>query len=202
MDQFAYIYIQPSGVEGLYFETPDVEKKLKGTPSSASELRNGEVFPTRPPVGTKDNTNFRMAYRGPAPEVPGFNAEHSEYKILTGGGLEIMVNSFIKRTKNCPKYVILYSKNLPCMNLPDSAEKPPRCLEMIGEARENVLTITENYGACSETNTEFYLYTTQNSPRFVNPNDKDRKRKEESSKMFFEKEKKYFIENGIEWIHP
>ena len=156
-------------------------------------LRDGNPHPPRPAAGMQDDTNFRMAYPDPAPTPGVVNTQHSEYTLLNGNGLQTMVTAFIQRQNNaCPRYVIIYSRLLPCMapvnpqTLAKKPGKPDRCLEMINNAK----TATQNLPGCA--NTRFYLYTNQNQARSTSQKDR----------YFFDVETRYFTAHQIIWLHP
>ncbi|XP_028406061.1 uncharacterized protein LOC114528594 [Dendronephthya gigantea] len=192
---FAYMYIQPAHEEPkLYIESQVVSNKLRGNFSSAPYFNNGRIYPALPPPGHTDNSNFRMAFRDPKRnESNNLSQDHTEYKILSGRGLENMLQSFLVLTKLCPKYIILYSTNLPRLK---GHHGKHHGLEMIGKARRNIPKIVSKHRQCDDIKSEFYLYTGQMSPTELNEADNIPKHQ----KLLSDKEKRYLKKHSIEWI--
>lgn len=193
------MYIHPAHEEPLlYIESQVVSNKLHGNFSSAMELNNGRIYPARPLPGHTDNSNFRMAFRDPTThESHNLYPNQTEYKILSGRGLESMLESFLVLTKLCPKYIILYSTTLPRLS---GNRGKPRSLEMIGNARRNIPKITSKHRQCDDIKSKFYLYTTQTSPRIANANEVDKFEKQHKHKLLPDREKQYLEKHSIEWI--
>ena len=174
--QFGFIYLQPALRHQFTLTNRGVETALQVDMNFKLNYHN-TLWPRSP-----DNTNFRMAkvdYSVPDTH----NDRHSEKQLLQDDGLRRM------RRGCCPKFVLIYSTLLPCMNRPPKNPPPPnppedRCLEIIGKAK------TEFQNDCPDT--YFFLYTHQNGPRNACKIHQD----------FFRWEQEYLTNNHINWLHP
>lgn len=98
-----------------------------------------------------------------------------------------MVTDFKKYFK-CPKYVIVYSSNLPCVSPENPDNTKPRCAQMVVNAREEVRTICKD--------ALFYLYTTHETPSSL-----DDPNLHPGIKAHIRKQIAFLEKNDINWIH-
>ena len=176
--QFGFIYLQPANQSDLYLTNTEVRQALTVTRSFL--LNNSiHIWPRQP-----NNTNFRTA-KVDYNQSRSTNEGHSEYQLFHSDGLGRMRAGL----GACPLFVIVYSTNLPCMRARDRhgnlvPGRPNRCLEIIGEAKTQLLN------ACR--NAYFYLYTDQAAARSDSTRDRN----------YFRWEKDYLRDNNIIWLHP
>lgn len=162
-DQFGYVYLQPKDKSKAFLIPAAVATALNGKKNSLPAYDS--------PWPNYINTNFRFCFVN-YDKPHNTNYGHSEFQLLTGNALGEMAASV-----GCPKYVIVYSSNLPCYKPENPNPDIPRCAELTVQVKNNFAQTCP--GAT------FYLYTDK-----------------ESGKNLPDQNKLNFLLNsGIVWIH-
>ena len=103
------------------------------------------------PDSTVGQSNFQMAIANKDKTLKGTNYGHSESFLLTNNGLENMLTLYKDKYKECPQYVLFYTRMLPCIRTKDKTVI--NCAYMIINARKNLQSVDFCPGM------PFYLYS-------------------------------------------
>ena len=196
--QAGFLYLQPLDQDGVFINNAPA-RTVQSTDTTIDPPDSPWPDPETNPASV--NSNFRMCFvKYFGSNTDKTNYGHAEYQLLFGDNLR----QLIRRTGACPRYVILYSSNLPCIKPQnpiigvDQYDKTtryrvPRCTDLV------IITRKRLAGICEDS--KFYLYTDKETPSSLAKGNTAFTQGQKNGIQ--EKIQRLdFANNDIIWIHP